>query len=228
MSRHFTLLAPVVSLTLAVSVLAGCGASHSPVQAAAAITASSASIKSMAEARKQTRAQAEARAKQLIAEFDNHNWRSINARTEAVQKIANTDSNAAYDFLLDEISQVQDLRDEMKSITQDDADTYEETLSGLIDKMTPDQTEVKARVAKAESLNMDLDELTIQEEQQAQAEGTFAAKWGGQASVGTRNRLLTAVQESKVYKFVKRAYRNTRKFIKNSLRSLCQKLHFCS
>jgi len=53
-------------------------------------------------------------------------------------------------------------------------------------------------------------------------------KWGGQAHVGSRNRLLTAIQESKVYKFVKRAYKNTRRWIKHTLKNLCQKLHFCS
>lgn len=228
MSRHLNLMAPVISVTLAAAVLAGCGASPARVQTAATIVASSASIKSEAEARKQTRAQADAKAKQLIAAFDNHNWRSINARTEAVKKIAATDSNYAYDFLLDEVGQVQDLRDQMKEVSEDDANTYEETLTGLVDKMTPDQNEVKARVAKAEALHMDLDELTITEEEQAKAEGTFEAKWGGQASVGTRNRLLTAIEESKVFKFCKRAVRNTHRWIKNTLHSICQKLHFCS
>jgi hypothetical protein len=228
MSRHLNLMAPVVSVSLALALLAGCGVSPNRVQTATTVTASSAAIKSEAEGRKVTRAQNEERAKQLIATFDDHNWRSIDARTKAVEKIAATDSNASYDFLLEEATKVQDLRDQMKNITEEDANTYEEAVGGLIDKMTPDQSEVKKRVAKAESLHMDLDELTITEENQSRAEGTYEAKWAGQAGVGTRNRLLTAIQESKVYKFVKRAYRNTRHWIKGTLHSICQKLHFCS
>ncbi|MDB5102278.1 MAG: hypothetical protein JWM80_6699 [Cyanobacteria bacterium RYN_339] len=231
MSRHLTIAAPIVSIALVASILAGCGAAPNHVSAAAT-TVSSASIKAEANTRKLTRAQAEAKAKQLIAEFDNHNWRSINARTEAVKKIANTDSQLAYDFLLEEVATVQDLRDEMKNITKDDADTYEEMLSDEVDQMTPDQEVVKKRVAKAEALKMDLDELTVSEEQNDKIQGasneTFEAKWGGGAHVGSRNRLLTAIQESKVYKFVKRAYKNTRRWIKHTLKSLCQKLHFCS
>lgn len=231
MSRHLTIAAPIVSVALVASILAGCGKQPTAVSSAAA-TVTSASIKAEAANRKLTRAQAEAKAKQLIAEFDNHNWRSINARTEAVKKIANTDATAAYDFLLEEIATVQDLRDEMKNITKDDADTYEEMLSDQVDQMTPDQEVVKKRVAKAEALHMDLDELTISEEDTDKAQGasseTFEAKWGGQAHVGSRNRLLTAIQESKVYKFVKRAYKNTRRWIKHTLKSICQKLHFCS
>jgi hypothetical protein len=230
MSRHLNLLAPIASVAVVASILAGCGATPNRVQSATNVVAS-ASVKAEAANRKETRAQAQARAKKLIAEFDNHNWRSINARTEAVKKIANTDSDAAYDFLLEEIATVQDLRDEMKSVTVAQADEYEEMLSTEVDGMTPDQVVVKKRVAKAEALGIDLDELTIMEEREDLAKGadapTFEAKWGGQAHVGSRNRLLTAIQESKVYKFVKRAYKNTRRFIKRALKSLCQKLHFC-
>jgi hypothetical protein len=181
------------------------------------------SVKAEAAARKLTRAEQEKKAKALIAEFDDHNWRSITARTEAVQRIARTDSDAAYDFLLKEVEEVQDLRDEMKNITKDDADQYEETLTNLIDDMTPDQEEVKSRVAKAKSLNVDLDELTITEEKT----NPSAMSLTGTAHVGSRNRLLTAIQESKVYKAISRAYKNTRKKVKNFLHSLCKKIHMC-
>jgi hypothetical protein len=221
MSRRLATVAPVVSLALAVSVLAGCGAQ--PNRPVAPMMTSIQSVKAEAASRKLSRAEAEKRAKQLIAEFDDHNWRSINARTEAVRKIARTDADAAYDFLLQEVQGVQDLRDEMKSVTKDQADEYEETLTELIDDMTPDQEAVKQRVAKAKSLNMDLDELTISEERA----NPSAMALGGTAHVGSRNRLLTAIQESKVYKAISRAYKNTRKKVKNFLNSLCKKIHMC-
>ena len=243
MSRHLNLMAPAISVTLAAAILVGCGAQSNHPVSASAVVASTAKVKALAESRKLTRAQAEDRAKQMITLFNAHDWRSIDARTKYVRQIAATDANAAYDFLLDEIASVQDLRDEMKNITVDDANLYEENLSSMIDHMTPDQDVVKKRVAKAEALHIDLDELTIQEEQQnptqvntAESTNPDAAdnpdpqgtEWFGQASVGTQNRLLTAIQNSKVYKFVKRAYRNTRRWIKYTLHSICIKLHFCS
>ena len=106
--------------------------------------------------------------------------------------------------------------------------------------MTPDQEKVKKRIAKAESLGMDLDELTIQEEREPAAtnpgqqigsdlplEPELAAKWGGTAHVGQSNRLLSAIQNSKLYKFVKRAYKNTRRVIHRFLHGICEKLRWC-
>jgi TolA-binding protein len=222
MARTFSLAAPLVSLTLAASLLVGCGSN--PVRPAMGerpvVTAS---VKAQAAARKETRAQAEKRARGYIAEFNETRWRSIAARTLMVQKIARTDSDAAYDFLLEEIESLQELRGEMKTITAHQAEEYEEVLTEELDEMTPDQAEVKARVSKAEALRMDLDELTVSEELAAGP----AAKWGGTARVGSRNRVLSAIQESKLYKAVSRAYKNTRRKVKSLLRSLCRKVRWC-
>jgi TolA-binding protein len=222
MARTLSLAAPLVSLTLAAALLVGCGAN--PVRPAMGdrpvVTAS---VKAQAAARKENRAQAEKRASAYIAEFNETRWRSIAARTLMVQKIARTDSDAAYDFLLEEIESLQELRGEMKNITAHQAEEYEEVLTEELDEMTPDQAEVKARVSKAEALRMDLDELTVSEELAAGP----AAKWGGTARVGSRNRVLSAIQESKLYKAVSRAYKNTRKKVKSLLRSLCRKVRWC-
>lgn len=222
MARSLTVAAPLVSLALAVSLLAGCGATPTrPV--AATRSAVTSAVKLEAASRKESRAQAEARAKGYIAEFNATQWRSIAARTLMVQKIARTDSDAAYDFLLEEIEALQDLRGEMKNITAHQAEEYEEVLAEELDEMTPDQQAVKARVRKAEALRMDLDELTISEEIAAGP----TAMWGGGARVGSRNRVLSAIQESKLYRAVSRAYKNTRKKVKSVLRSLCRKVSWC-
>jgi TolA-binding protein len=221
-ARSFSLAAPLVSLTLAVSLLAGCGAA--PTRPAIgdrpAVTTS---VKAQAAKRKETRAQAEKRARGYIAEFNDTAWRSINARTEMVKKIARTDSDAAYDFLLEEIESLQDLRGEMKNITREQAEAYEEVLTEELDEMTPDQAEVQARTRKAEMLGMDLDEMTISEELMAGP----AAMWGGNARVGSRNRVLSAIQSSKLYRAVSRAYKNTRKKVKSAIRNLCRKVRWC-
>jgi hypothetical protein len=223
MSRKLSTVAPLVSLTLAVSVLAGCGAT--PTRPQLPVTATAQSVKMEAAARKETRAQAERRAKGYIEQFNQTHWRSIDARTEMVQKIARTDADAAYDFLLQEIDDLQELRGEMKNVTRDQAEAYEEMLTEELDGMTPDQQQVKSRVEKAKSLNMDLDELTITEER-ATPSSEVEAKWGGSAHVGSRNRLLTAIQESKLYKAVSKAYKNTRKKVKKFLTNLWKKLHW--
>lgn len=226
MSRKFSTVAPLVSLTLVASVLAGCGAtaSQSPVPVTAAAAKS---VKMEAAARKETRAQAEKRAKRYIAEFNDTKWRSINARTEMVEKIARTDADAAYDFLLQEIDDLQELRGEMKAVTKLQAEAYEEMLSEQLDEMTPDQEEVKKRVEKAETLKLDLDELTITEERAMGSAEAIEAKWGsGGARVGSRNRVLTAIQESKLYKAVNKAYKNTRKKVKKFLNNLWKKLRW--
>lgn len=222
MARPLSLSAPLVSLTLAAALLAGCGATpgRSPVAARPAI---SATVKAEAASRKESRVQAEARARGYIAEFNAREWRSIAARTLMVQKIARTDSDAAYDFLLDEIAALQDLRGEMKAITAQQAEEYEEVLTEELDEMTPDQAEVKSRVRRAETLRMDLDELTVSEELAAGP----SVKWGGGARVGSRNRVLSAIQESKLYRAVTRAYKNTRSKVKSLLRSLCRKVSWC-
>lgn len=222
MARSFSLAAPLVSVTLAVALLAGCGASPTRPSIGDRPAISS-SIKAQAAKRKETRAQAEKRARGYIAEFNDTRWRSINARTEMVKKIARTDSDAAYDFLLEEIESLQDLRGEMKNITRAQAEEYEEVLTEELDEMTPDQGQVKARVQKAEMLGVDLDELTISEELKAGPE----AMWGGNARVGSRNRVLSAIQESKLYKAVSRAYKNTRKKVKSLVRNLCRKVRWC-
>ena len=221
MSHLRSTVAPLVSLTLAVSLLAGCG--MTPAAPTPALTAASShSVKLEAAARKETRAQAEKRAKKYIAEFNDINYRSIRSRTEMVQKIARTDADAAYEFLLDEIEALQDLRGEMKNITQAEAEGYEEMLVEQLDEMTPDQEEVKRRVKKAESLKLDLDELTVLEEMAAGEE--MVAQ--GRARVGSRNRVLTAIQESKLYKAAKRAVKNTRKKVKRALSNLWKKLRW--
>lgn len=224
MSRKLSTVAPVVSLALAVSLLAGCGTSlNRPTVPVTAATAQS--VKLEAAARKETRTQAERRAKGYIEEFNSTHYRSITSRTEMVQKIARTDSDAAYDFLLQEIDDLQELRGEMKNITKQEAEEYEEMLTEQLDDMTPDQDEVKARVQKAQSLHMDLDELTISEEH-ATPPAEMAAKWGGSAHVGSRNRVLTAIQESKLYKAASKALKNTRKKVKKFLSNLWKKLHW--
>ena len=225
MSRTISTVAPLVSLTLVASVLAGCGAS--PSHPVAPVAATAKTVKMEAAARKETRAQAEKRAKRYIAEFNETRWRSINARTEMVEKIARTDADAAYDFLLQEIDDLQELRGEMKSVTKVQAEEYEEMLTEQLDEMTPDQEEVKKRVAKAEALKMDLDELTITEERAMGSVEAIEAKWGsGGARVGSRNRVLTAIQESKLYKSVTKAYKNTRKKVKKFLANLKKKLRW--
>lgn len=222
MARSFSLAVPFISATLAVAFLAGCGTS--PIRPAMGDRpAVSSSVKAQAAKRKETRAQAERRARGYIAEFNDTRWRSINARTEMVKKIARTDSDAAYDFLLEEIESLQELRGEMKNVTRAQAEEYEEVLTEELDEMTPDQGQVKARVRKAEMLGMDLDELTISEELTAGPE----VMWGGNARVGSRNRVLSAIQESKLYKAVSRAYKNTRKKVKSLLRNLCRKVRWC-
>lgn len=222
MARSFSLTAPFISLALAVSMLAGCGTS--PVRPAIGDRpAISSSVKAQAAKRKETRAQAEKRARGYIAEFNDTRWRSINARTEMVKKIARTDSDSAYNFLLDEIESLQELRGEMKNITRAQAEEYEEVLAEQLDEMTPDQRQVKARVQRAERLGVDLDELTISEELTAGPE----AMWRGNARVGSRNRVLSAIQESKLYKAVSRAYKNTRKKVKSLIRNLCRKVRWC-
>lgn len=219
MSRKFAAVAPLVSVTLALSFLVGCGTAPSgPVTTGTMV--SSPSVKMEAASRKETRAQAEARAKRYIGEFNDINYRSIRSRTEMVQKIARTDADAAYEFLLTEIDDLQELRGEMKSITKAEADEYEEMLLSELDEMTPDQAEVKKRVSKAKALEMDLDELTIIEERQM---GEVVAAGGG-ARVGSRNRVLTAIQESKLYKFVSKAAKNTRKKAKKVVSSIWKKL----
>jgi hypothetical protein len=142
-----------------------------------------------------------------------------------VQKIARTDADVAYDFLLQEIDDLQELRGEMTKITRVEAEEYEEMLTEQLDGMTPDQDAVKKRVEKAKSLKMDLDELTITEERATPA-SEVEAKWGGSAHVGSRNRVLTAIQESKLYKAVNKAYKNTRKKVKKFLTNLWKKLHW--
>ncbi|MEB3220890.1 MAG: hypothetical protein VKS61_02330 [Candidatus Sericytochromatia bacterium] len=222
MARSFSLAAPLVSLTLAVSLLAGCGTSPvRPAMGDRPVVTSS--VKAQAAARKDARTEAEKRARGYIAEFNATQWRSIAARTLMVQKIARTDSDAAYDFLLEEIAALQELRGEMKNITAYQAEEYEEVLTEELDEMTPDQAEVKARVRKAETLRMDLDELTVSEELAAGP----SAKWGGSSRVGSRNRVLSAIQESKLYKAVSRAFKNTRRKVKSVLRSLCRKVRWC-
>lgn len=218
MSRKFAAVAPLVSVTLALSFLAGCGTS--PTRPVTTATVASASVKLEAASRKETRAQAEARAKRYIAEFNDTNYRSIRSRTEMVQKIARTDADSAYEFLMGEIDDLQELRGEMKNITATEAEEYEEMLLSEIDEMTPDQEEVKKRVAKSKALKMDLDELTIIEER---ASGEAIAQGGG-ARVGSRNRVLTAIQESKIYKFVTKAAKNTRKKVKKVVTSIWKKL----
>lgn len=226
MSRKFSTLAPIVSLTLVASVLAGCG--MTPERPMMPITGATAkTVKMEAAARKETRLQAERRAKGYIAEFNERQWRSINARTEMVEKIARTDADAAYDFLLQEIEDLQELRGEMKNVTRLEAEAYEEMLTEQLDEMTPDQEEVKKRVSKAESLKLDLDELTIAEERAMGSVEAIEAKWGsGGARVGSRNRVLTAIQESKLYKSVSKAYKNTRKKVKKFLANLKKKLRW--
>lgn len=227
MSRKLHVVAPIVSVTLALSFLAGCGMTpdRPAITKAAAATQG---VKLEAKARKETRAQAEARAKKYIKEFNDTQYRSIASRTLMVQKIARTDADAAYEFLLQEIDDLQELRGEMKNITAHQAEEYEEMLTEQLDEMTPDQEAVKKRVKKAESLGMDLDEVTILEEKEATAtEGELSAMWGGQARVGSRNRLLSAIQESKLYKAVKRAYKNTRRKVKKFLSNICRKLRWC-
>lgn len=227
MSRKLLAVAPLVSVTLAVSFLAGCGMTpdRPAITKAAAATQG---VKLEAKNRKETRAQAEARAKKYIAEFNAIEYRSIASRTLMVQKIARTDADAAYEFLLKEIDDLQELRGEMQNITAHQAEEYEEMLTEELDEMTPDQEAVKKRVKKAETLGMDLDELTILDEKESVAkEGELAAMWGGQARVGSRNRLLSAIQESKLYKAVKRAYKNTRRKVKKFLSNICRKLRWC-
>lgn len=227
MSRKLHVVAPLVSVTLAVSFLAGCGMTpdRPAISKAAAATPS---VKLEAKARKETRAQAEARAKKYIAEFNSIEYRSIASRTLMVQKIARTDADAAYEFLLQEIDDLQELRGEMKNITSYQFEEYEEMLTEELDEMTPDQEAVKKRVQKAEALGMDLDEVTILDEKETTATGgELSAMWGGQARVGSRNRLLSAIQESKLYKAVKRAYKNTRRKVKKFLSNLCRKLRWC-
>lgn len=227
MSRKFLAVAPLVSVALAASILAGCGVSPTRPAVAGKPVATQ-SVKMEAKARKETRSQAEVRAKKYITEFQETKWRSIAARTLMVQKIARTDADAAYEFLLQEVEDLQELRGEMKNITAQQAEEYEEVLTEELDEMTPDQETVKKRVAKAEALKMDLDELTILEEKEAVAtEGELSAMWGGQARVGSRNRLLSAIQESKLYKAVKRAYKNTRRKVKKFLTNICRKLRWC-
>ncbi|MEB3327757.1 MAG: hypothetical protein VKQ33_00830 [Candidatus Sericytochromatia bacterium] len=222
MASLFPPAAPLVSVILAASLLAACGTS--PVRPSMGdrpvVTAS---VKAQAAARKETRAQAEKRARAYIAEFNDTRWRSIAARTLMVQKIARTDSDAAYNFLLEEIEALQELRGEMKRVTAQQAEEYEEVLTEELDEMTPDQAEVKARVRKAEALRLDLDELTVAEELAAGPE----VMWGGSARVGSRNRVLSAIQESKLDRAVSRAYKNTRKKVKSVLRSLCRKVRWC-
>jgi hypothetical protein len=227
MSRLFQVAAPIASVAIVASILAGCGATPTRPATVGKPVATQA-VKMEAKARKETRAQAEVRAKKYIAEFEGTNYRSIAARTLQVQKIARTDADAAYEFLLGEVETLQELRGEMKNITAQQAEEYEEVLTEELDEMTPDQEVVKKRVAKSEALGMDLDELTILEEKEAIAtEGELSAMWGGQARVGSRNRLLSAIQESKLYKAVKRAYKNTRKKVKRFLSNICKKLRWC-
>ncbi len=224
MSRRGHQMRAVALALLVVNGVGACGQLGSTPQAQAVSTVS-AGVKAEAAKRKETRREAEARAKRYIVDFNDTRWRSITARSEAVKQIARTDSDAAYDFILQEIDDLQELRGEMKSVTRVQAEEYEEMLTEELDEMTPDQEEVKARVAKAGVRKMDLDEFTIVEER-ANA-GAVNAKWGGNARVGSRNRLLTAIQESKLYKAVSKAARNTRRAVKRFLRSLCQKLRMC-
>ena len=227
MSRKLLAVAPLVSVTLVVTLLAGCG--MTPERPAVTTrAAASQAVKLEAAARKETRAQAESRAKKYIKEFNDTAYRSIASRTLMVQKIARTDADAAYEFLLQEIDDLQELRGEMKNVTAHQAEEYEEIITEELDEMTPDQELVKKRRKKAEALKMDLDELTILDEKEAAAtEGELAAMWGGQARVGSRNRLLSAIQESKLYKAVKRAYKNTRRKVKKFLSSICRKVRWC-
>ncbi|MFN3429894.1 MAG: hypothetical protein ACK46X_08070 [Candidatus Sericytochromatia bacterium] len=226
MSRHLSTLAPLVSFALVGSILAGCGAT--PERPSLPVTAATVkNVKVEAQARKETRLQAERRAKGYIAEFNDRQWRSINARTEMVEKIARTDADVAYDFLLQEIDDLQELRGDMKTVTLPEAEAYEEMLTEQLDEMTPDQQEVKKRVTKAESLKIDLDELTITEERAIGSIEAIEAKWGsGGARVGSRNRVLSAIQESKLYKAAKKAYKNTRKKVKKALSNLWKKLRW--
>ena len=227
MSRKLLAVAPLVSVTLAVTFLAGCGMTPDR-PAVATRAAASQAVKMEASARKETRAAAEARAKKYIAEFNDTAYRSIASRTLMVQKIARTDADAAYEFLLQEIDDLQELRGEMKIVTAIQAEEYEEVLTEELDEMTPDQEVVKKRVTRAKALEMDLDELTILDEKEAVAkEGELSAMWGGQARVGSRNRLLSAIQESKLYKAVKRAYKNTRRKVKKFISNICRKLRWC-
>lgn len=222
MSRTFSTVAPVVSLALAVSLLAGCA--HAPATSVVPLQMSSSqSLQSEVAALKETRAQAEARAKRYIAEFNGTHYRSITSRTEMLDKIARTDADAAYDFVLQEVNDLDDLQGEMKNLSDADAQDYEQHLMGLLDDMTPDQTEAQQRAAKAKALNMDLDTLTVVEDHQ---DSQLAAKWGGSAHVGTRNRILSEIESSKLFKAAKHAVKNTRKFIKKALDSIKKKLHW--
>lgn len=223
MSRKLSTLAPLVSITLAASFLAGCG--MTPDRPTLPVTAAqSKTVKMQAAARKETRAQAERRAKGYIAEFNDTNYRSIRSRTEMVQKIARTDADAAYEFLLGEVETLHELRGEMKKLTREEYEEYEETLMAEVDEMTPDQNTVKQRVAKAKALNLDLEEVSVMEEMQESAGGVIAQ--GGGARVGSRNRLLTAIQENRVVKAVSKAVKNTRKKVKKFLSNLWKKLRF--
>lgn len=220
MSRKLASLAPVVSLTLALSFLAGCG--QTPTLTTP-VAATQKSVKMEAAARKETRRQAESRAKRYIAEFEDTNYRSIRSRSAMVEKIARTDADAAYDFLLQEIENLQELRGEMPKLTRAEYEDYEELLLEQLDEMTPDQQQVRRRVEKAESMGLDLDELTILEEIEDEAMGMVEAQ---RARVGSRNRLLTAIQESKLYKSAKKAYKNTKKKVKKFLSNLWKKLRW--
>lgn len=218
MSRKLASLAPVVSVALALSFLAGCGQSPTlPTPTAA----TQKSVKMEAAARKETRREAESRAKRYIAEFQDINYRSIRSRSAMVEKIARTDADAAYNFVLEEIENLQELRGEMPKLTKAEYEDYEELLLEQLDEMTPDQEQVRQRVRKAEALDMDLDELTVLEELEDAATGMVEAQ---RARVGSRNRVLTAIQESKLYKSVKKAYKNTKKKAKKFLTNLWKKL----
>lgn len=212
-------LTPVLSLVLAAGMLAGCGSQGMRPVAA---TTSVSSVKAMAAQAKLSRRQAETKAKGLIEEFNQHRWRSINARSEAIQKIAKTEADAAFEFLLQEVDDLQELRNEMKSVTVAEQEEYEELLLEQIDALTPDQAEAKARKQRAESLGRDLDELTIED----MGGAAMAARMGGGPSVGTKNRVVSAIQESKIYKVVKKAYKNTRRTVKRFFSSLWKKMGF--
>lgn len=213
--------APVLSLVLAAGMLAGCGTNGMGARPVSATSVTS-TVKAAAAAAKLTRRQQEAKAKTLIAEFNQHRWRSINARTEAVEKIARTESDTAFEFLIQEVDDLQELRNEMKAVTVAEQEEYEEVLLERIDQLTPDQAEVKARRQRAESIGRDLDELTIEE----MGGAAMAARLGGGPSVGTKNRVVSAIQESKIYKVVKKAYKNTRRTVKRFFTSLWKKMGF--
>jgi small-conductance mechanosensitive channel len=242
-SKLVRFLSPLLLVGLLTPSLSACNRTPSLVGLQ---TSSSAQIRAAAVAIEKKWNDKEALATKQIANYNNMTWYSIHRRMQVVDSIAQTQTNAAYQFLVSELDDVQELRKEMAHISAAEAQQFEERLIDNIDKLTPEKSEAeiakeRAMVKKAESKmgTKDSTKVTRAVFSEAIVDELTQASVNGQsltasaAYVGSRPRIITAIVESKLVKCIgnglKRIGNGIRQLpgrIKNVLNAIWRKLRW--